>query len=390
MIDKLISICGKENVSVDLLDKLVYNYDASQKKGSEALVIVWPRNEEQIRKIIVYCNRTNRNIVIRGSGTNLGGCVLPNNSIVLDLSKLNRVLEINLREKYVIVESGITVGQLKNILKKYKKMFPILPFAKKIATIGGMAGNDSFGEYSLKYGRMFDNILEIDVVDGTGKIFRTQRTRDFIGTEGCLGIITKIKLKIIDEIIPKSLDLLSFDRGIELINKVKEIKDNENILSMQYINKHAAEVAKIEKKHYLIVEYLSNEGKIQDIKNKKIIWNVKEKIFKGLISEKYNFIESPSLDLNRAIEFLKLLRKKNIGLISHISLGIHLLFLKESQLYELREIFQKIRENDGSVSNLGIGIKYKKSLSEKSVNEIKSLKAKYDPNNILNKGKLIN
>jgi len=388
LIKKLIEICGKENVSEELLDKICYSYDASQKKGKDLLAIVWPKNEEQIRKIVVFCNRSNHNIVVRGSGTNLGGSVLPNNSIVLDLSRMNRIVEINLREGYVTVEPGVILSQLNNVLKKYKYMFPIIPQSEKISTIGGMVGNDSFGFWSLKYGRMFDNIIELGIIDGTGKCLKTQRIRDFVGTEGCLGIVTKAKLKIINKIEVKSLDLLGFERTIDVVNKVKEIKNNENVFSIQYIDKISSGIAKIEKKHYLIIEYKTNEGKIKDEKNIKIIFNVRKKVFNKLMEEKYLFIETPSLDIEHAEEFFKILRKKNIPIISHIGLGVYLLFLKEQQLYELKDIHEKIKSANGKISNFGIGVRYQKLLRDKRVNEIKSLKAKYDPNNILNKGKL--
>ncbi len=389
MIKKLIEICGKENVSEELLDKIAYSYDASQKKGDHILAIVWPKNEEQIRKIIVFCNRTNNNVIIRGSGTNLGSSVVPNNSIIIDLSRMNRILEINLKEKYVTVEPGVVLMQLNNILKKYNYMFSVIPQSYKISTIGGMIGNDSCGRISLKYGRMFDNVLELDIVDGTGKIFRTQRVRDFIGTEGALGVVTKAKLKIIEKIKPKSLDLLSFERTMDMIDKVKELKNNERILSLQYIDKKSAEISKIEKKHYLIIEYLSNEGKIKELENMRIIWRIRKKVFNQLAHEKYLFIETPSVALDNIDELLKILRKKEIPIVSNILLGVHNIFLKESQLYELRELYDKIKNLKGSIANYGIGIKYKKTLDEKKVNEMKSLKAKYDPNNILNKGKII-
>ncbi len=389
MIKKLIEICGQENVSEELLDKIAYSYDASQKKGKDPLVIVWPRNEEQIRKMIIFCNRANHNIIVRGSGTNLSGSVIPNNSIILDLSKMNRILEINLKESYVIVEPGTILSNLNNILKKYNYIFPIIPISYKIATIGGMVANDSTSNWSLKYGKMFDNIIELDVIDGTGKCFKTQRTRDFVGTEGCLGIITKAKINIKKNLEIKSIDLFSYERTIDLINKVKEIQDNENILSIQYFDKRAAEITKIEKKHYLIIEYLTNEGKIKEEKNKITVFNVKNKIFNKLMEEKYLFLETPTIKLEHLEDVLKILRRKNIPIVSNIALGINLIFLKESQLFELNEIFEKVKELKGEVSNFGIGVKYKKHLSDKQINEIKSLKAKYDPNNILNKGKII-
>ena len=115
-------VVGKENVSEEEVDRLAYSTDASQFKGNTKLV-VWPRSAAEVHKIILFAKRNKTRLVIRGAGSGLvGGCV-PESEVVVDLSRLNRILKINEYERSFIVESGVVLNDLNSSLKKLKLFF---------------------------------------------------------------------------------------------------------------------------------------------------------------------------------------------------------------------------------------------------------------------------
>ena len=118
LVEKLKEIVGEENISTKLEDQRSYSTDASQLEGV-AEAIVWPTSIEQIRRIIRLANIRTFNIVPRGAGTSLEGGTIPNNSIVLDLNKLDRIIALHRNEHYVLVEPGVTLNRLNKILQNY-------------------------------------------------------------------------------------------------------------------------------------------------------------------------------------------------------------------------------------------------------------------------------
>ena len=180
---------GKENVSEEISDKEVYGTDSSRIKGNARLV-VWVENAKQIHQIILFAKRNKIDLVARGGGTNLvGGCV-PENSVVIDFSKMNKILEVG--RDFAVVEPGIIVDELNSKLKD--KMFPVIPLSSDIATIGGLVAMNAGSPRSFKYGRVEDWVLGAEIIDGSGR--SKDLKSEIVGSEGCLGLITKIKLKL--------------------------------------------------------------------------------------------------------------------------------------------------------------------------------------------------
>lgn len=193
-------------------------------------LILLPEKTEQISKILKLANENNIPITPRGSGTSLsGGALTPFGGIVLDLSKMNRILKIDIENNLVVLEPGVICDELNEILKNYGYFFPPDPGSSSVATIGGMVANNAGGVQAFKYGVTQNYILSLEVVLPDGDIINlgtdvlksvsSYNIKDlFIGSEGTLGIISKITLKI--RPLPKyrKAGLFIFDD----VNKIQE------------------------------------------------------------------------------------------------------------------------------------------------------------------------
>ncbi|CAM4151494.1 glycolate oxidase subunit GlcD [Lederbergia lenta] len=207
--EKLISIVGKENFDDSQVGRLVYSYDASPQYQSMPDAVVSPRNTEEVSKILRFCNKNKVPIVPRGSGTNLcAGTTPTEGGIVLLFKHMNQILEIDEDNLTVTVQPGtITIDLIKAVEAK-GLFYPPDPSSMSISTIGGNLNENSGGLRGLKYGVTRDYVLAIEAVLPNGDIIRTggklakdvagyDLTRLFVGSEGTLGIITEATLKLI-------------------------------------------------------------------------------------------------------------------------------------------------------------------------------------------------
>jgi len=209
---QLVDIVGAENVRDDPADRLVYGSDSSVHESS-AWVVVRPITVEHVQKIIVFANSNKIPVVARGSGSGMSGQAVPiSGGIVMDLKRLNRILEINLEDCYVTVEAGVVDDDLNRALKPYGIMYPVAPASSRVATIGGEIANNASGVRSVKYGAVRDSILGMKVVMANGALVSLgcktrveasgyQLDRLMVGSEGTLGIIVEATLKFVP--IPK-------------------------------------------------------------------------------------------------------------------------------------------------------------------------------------------
>ncbi len=383
-------IVGEENVLSKSIDKEVYAADASQVEG-KANIIVLPETIEQVHKVVRYAIRTNANIVIRGGGSGLAGGAVPQDSIVLDLSKLNKIVEINKKENYAIVEAGVILDDLNYELEP-ELVFPIRPSSHSICTIGGMIATNAAGNNAIKYGKVCKWVDELEIIDGTGKLFKIKRQdiNNFCGREGVTGIVVKAKLNLKKPSDKKSMELLKFGDIKKLIESVNKFKENKNVAGIEFFNDVAAELAQIEPKHHLIVEFESDEGSIKDAKNIEKLWDLREGM--GPVSSSAGFIimEDPKIPEERIIEFLDWIEANKLPCFGHIGLGIFHPRFKTSQKDLIKKMFKFVKEIDGEVSGEhGIGLNKKEYVSKEVVDEIKALKKEYDPNNLINRGKII-
>ncbi len=219
--NKIKAIVGNENFFDSYEDRLVYSYDGTPVIQQMPEAIVFPKDEEQISKILNLANNERFSIVPRGAGTGLsGGSVPVENSIVLVMTKWNKILEIDENNLTATVQPGVVTGVLQKEVEKLGLFYPPDPGSLNVCTIGGNVANNAGGLRGLKYGVTKNYVLGVEMLLPDGKLLKTggknmkdvagYNLRDFIvGSEGTLGIITKVLLKLIPK-PTKSITILAF------------------------------------------------------------------------------------------------------------------------------------------------------------------------------------
>ena len=207
IIDEIKQIVGPENAFDDRVECLSYSRDTSVHEGIPDMV-VFAETTEQISGIMKLANQEKIPVTIQGSGTATTGASLPvKGGILLDVHKMNKILEINKDNFYAIVEPGVICNDLNIALKKVGLKFPPNPGSELIASIGGMMSTNSSGHKAVKYGTAKDYAKAMKVVLADGTIietgFRTPKSsfgydlvHIFASSEGTLGVITEITVKI--------------------------------------------------------------------------------------------------------------------------------------------------------------------------------------------------
>lgn len=203
----LIEIVGIENFTDQLEELVPYSYDASMNVHRPEGAI-WPETTEQVSKIVQLANEEKIPIIPRGAGTSLSGGVIPiRGGIIVDLSKMNRIIEISIENRYARVQAGVVCDLLNRELSKHGFVFPPDPASSSVATIGGNVATNAGGIKGAKYGTTRDYVLGLQVVLPTGEVMHTgsytmkcvsgyDLSRLFVGSEGTLGIVTEATLKI--------------------------------------------------------------------------------------------------------------------------------------------------------------------------------------------------
>jgi glycolate oxidase len=206
---KLISIVGEENFSDSQVERLAYSYDATPNFQSMPDAVVSPRNTKEVSEILKVCNEHKVPIVPRGSGTNLCAGTCPTEGgIVLIFKHMNKILEIDEENLTVTVQPGVVTLDMISAVEAKGLFYPPDPSSMKISTIGGNLNENSGGLRGLKYGVTRDYVMALEVVLPNGDIIRTggklakdvagyDLTRLFVGSEGTLGVITEATLKLI-------------------------------------------------------------------------------------------------------------------------------------------------------------------------------------------------
>jgi len=454
--DQLVNIVGQEFVLVDK-DKLQeYGHDETEKLFFLPAVVVRPKSVEEVSSILQLCNQENIPVTPRGAGTGLSGGALPHlGGVLLSTDRMNSIIKIDEENLQVITEPGVITQVLQDAVKSVGLFYPPDPSSKGSCFIGGNIAENSGGPKAVKYGVVKDYVLNLEVVLPTGEIIWTgsnvlknatgyNLTQLMVGSEGTLGIVTKIVLKLIPH--PKH-DLLmlvpfsSLEKASEAVSAIFKAGFTPSALELveidalrivsKYLSSSAVQLTDDTSAHLIIevdgnhLDTLRNEmeaiaellmqfdcGEIyfaDDAQQKDILWSMRRKVAEYVKLEGYTIEEDtvvPRAALPALIKGLKLLGKKldfKVVCYGHAGDGnLHVRIFKEGipnshgdpeMTAILRELFQLVYDLGGTISGEhGVGLIQKPYLDivfdETRMRLMREIKKVFDPNNILNAGKI--
>ena len=422
-------------------------------------LIAFPRSVKKISEILNFCQKKAIAVVPQGGNTGLVGGGVPRkkgNEIIINLSNLNKIRNIDLIGNSVTVEAGCILDIIKNKLEKYDLEFPLSMGSRGNCQIGGNIATNAGGLNVIKYGTIRQNILGIEAVLPDGIIYNSLKNVKknntgfdlkhlLIGSEGTLGIITAATIQLFP--LPKEKVVLwaSFKDFTKVLGFYKNINNRfkDLITSFEFMNKESIEVLE---KHeckfinlkknqcYCLVEF-SNFQKINDFndfifskidfknldtddlilsksesENKKL-WNYRESI--PLAERKENFIiphdiSIPLTNITKFVEktttsikrFLNGSKIINFGHLGDNNLHFNVLIEKQKNLSRKsicrsvnKIVFDNVKIHGGAISaEHGIGQLRKSELKRNKkvleLNKMKDIKKIFDPQNILNPGKI--
>lgn len=222
IISKIESIVGKDGYSVNTAELYTYGFDASIFHKTPDMVIQ-PKTTEQVSEIMKIANAEKIPVTPRGAGTGLCGSAVPiKGGIVMDMSRMDKILHLSVEDLWVDVEAGVIYNALNDELGKHGFFFPCSPGSAEAAQIGGMVATNASGMKAVKYGATRDFVLGLTFVKADGEIVRAgtrtikdssgyQLARLLCGSEGTLGIITEVTLKFTAKPKTSASVLVGFD-----------------------------------------------------------------------------------------------------------------------------------------------------------------------------------
>jgi D-lactate dehydrogenase (cytochrome) len=412
--------------------------------------VVFPETNEEVSKVLKLCNENKIPVVPFGTGTSLEGNVVGNeNGITICLEKMNKVLSVNAEDFDCRVQACVTKEQLNDYLREDGVFFPIDPGAN--AAIGGMASTSASGTMAVKYGTMKTVISGLTVVLPNGDIINTgSRTKKtsagynltnlFIGSEGTLGIITEVQLRLspvpdsimaavchfptLENAVQTAQQVIQYGipiARIEMLNKdqmgisirYSKLKDIQEVPTL-FFEFHGSEISNNE--NIKIVEEISkdNDGSsfkwAKDLEERNKLWKARWDVYysvKALINNGRVYSTDVCLPISNITECINYAEEqaKKFGLrapmVGHLGDGnFHVLLPFDP---EKKEMYEKIREfNDllikkalelnGTITGEhGVGLHKKEYLLEEHGDNIpvmKMIKRSIDQNNIMNPGKI--
>jgi glycolate oxidase len=449
---QLQDILGGENVLTSKEDLTAYSFDGTAAMQQLPGCVVFAQTTEQVVNILKLANETKTPVVTRGSGTGLSGGSLPcPDAIVLCLVKMDRILELDRANLTLLVEPGVLTLAVADAAAGAGLFYPPDPGSMKISTIGGNVAENSGGLRGLKYGVTRNYVMGLEVVLPDGEILWTGNKcvkdvagyslRDlFIGSEGTLGVITKVLLRLIPkpvakktmvatfaqmdaaaqtvsdiiaaQIIPCTLEFL--DRTtihcVEDFAKVGLPLDCEALLLMETDGHPAAvaeEAANMEacarKNGALEVRVAKDDAEATKLATaRRSAFSALARLAPTTILEDATV---PRSELAKMIRFVDTVAKKyklRVGTFGHMGDGnLHPTFLTDErnkdEMHRVEEAFQEIFEEairlGGTITGEhGIGLAKKSFLpkfaGEAQMRVMRELRHALDPNGILNPGKM--
>src|SRR5690242_4609923 len=228
-------IAGTDNVLTEKEDLIPYSFDGTAAMHQMPGVVVFAQTTEQVVGVLRFANQAKIPVVTRGSGTGLSGGSLPvPECVVLCLAKMDRILELDRANLTLLVEPGATTQAISDAAAEAGLFYPPDPGSMKISTIGGNVAENSGGLRGLKYGVTRNYVMGLEVVLPDGEVLWTGNkcVKDvagyslkdlFIGSEGTLGVITKVLLKLLPRPLSKKTMLATFaemEKAAQTVSKI--------------------------------------------------------------------------------------------------------------------------------------------------------------------------
>lgn len=430
-------------------DIIAASYDASRLQHLPDIVVK-PINCKEVSGILKAASSQSVPVYTRGAASSVTGSAVPiKGGIALDISLMNRIIEINPINMNAVVEPGVVVGDFQKEVEKRNLFYPPDPASADFCTIGGNVATGAGGLRCLKYGTTRDYVLGLEVVLADGRIINTGRgtlkrvsgydlTRLMVGSEGTLGVITRITLKLIPKpsavatilvyfreindalnfstklldkgIVPRALEFMDTTslKAVKNYKKELEVPEDARAMLLIELDGHPADVEKQAQEVVALREDSIVELKRARDKNEtKLLWSVRKSTSPAMYSiTSQKFSEDICLPCQSIIPMMKFVRELEaesgitIASFGHLGDGnVHMNFLpaNEEQANKLDQaldrLFRKTIELGGTLSGEhGIGLTKAKYFhlewGEKEIAVFKSIKQLFDPKGILNPGKI--
>jgi glycolate oxidase len=456
-INQLKTILGDKYVFVDDENLEHYGHDEVDYVLSKPEVVVKPRTAQEISEIIILANKHLIPVTARGGGTGLSGGALPlHGGILVSMERFNKIIEIDQRNQQSTVEPGVINEVFQNAVKEVGLFYPPDPSSKGTCFLGGNIAENAGGPKCVKYGTTKDYVLNLEVVLPTGEIINTgantlknstgyNLTQLMIGSEGTLGIVTKIVVRLIHHPKYNLLMLVPFkslEESCKLVTDVfsegitpsaMELMERDGIiLTSKHINNTSIPIADDDEAHLLIevdgnnLDVLTTEMEViaglvekynvgeilfaESAAQKEELFVLRRKINEAVranhISKEQDTVV-PRAELPKLVKGVKAIGKKyNFKSVCYGHAGdgnLHMRFLKGDLTDEqwngqyikdaITELFTLCKKLKGTISGEhGIGWVQKDFISivfsEKEIELQKQIKHTFDPKGILNPGKV--
>ncbi len=419
-------------------------------------VVVKPDRTEEISRILAYCNEQMIPVTVRGAGTGLSGGALPvYGGVVLDMVRMNRIIKLDIENFQVTTEPGVITQILQEYVQKHGLFYPPDPSSRGSCFIGGNVAENSGGPRAVKYGVVKDYVLNLEVVLASGEIIWTganvlknatgyNLTQLVVGSEGTLGVVTKIVLRLIPAVQHNVLMLVPFRSAIDACAAVNavllsgitpsalEFMERQAILlAMEYTGNTSLPLADDTEAHLLIeldgndIDVLLQQSEqvtgvldgfetgevlfADRHEQKEALWALRRKV--GEAVKNHSVYKEEDTVVPRATLPQLLATVKRIGAdygftsvcYGHAGDGnLHVNIIKGTMSDDdwnnklpiaIRELFTEVVKMGGTISGEhGIGL-VQKGYMDVAFNTIqlrlmKSIKDMFDPNGILNPGKI--
>ncbi|MGQ0740077.1 MAG: FAD-binding oxidoreductase [Bacteroidota bacterium] len=449
-------IVGDANVWVDEETLNHYAHDETENLVFPPEVVIKPRTAEEISALLKICNKEKIPVTPRGAGTGLSGGALPHlGGVLLSTERMNSILEIDERNLQIITEPGVITEVLQDTVRQKGLFYPPDPASRGSCFIGGNIAENSGGPKAVKYGVVKDYVLNLELVLPTGEIIWTganvlknstgyNLTQLVVGSEGTLGIVTKIVLRLIPH--PK-YDLLmlvpfrSLEQAGEAVSAIFRAGFTPSAMELVEINalkivsrmvESSAVPVTDDTEAHLIIEADGNDmdvltkemeaigelltqydtGEIyfaDDAQQKAELWKLRRKVAEAVKLDGYTIEEDtvvPRAELPALIKGVKEVGKKHdfdVVCYGHAGDGnLHIRIKKEDipnshgnpvMTAALRELFELVYRLGGTISGEhGIGLIQKPYMNivfkDTQLRLMREIKKSFDPNNILNAGKI--